>query len=276
MAYCGDPAGYAFDLTSPIQYDAGTGEYVLVSQDFPRQFWSDSTNTETHLTLSCPSSSGVSTTATPAITYVSTQAPVPVNAPTSLFLGSPQDCATPTDCNQIILQSAQMTEAAGASPWSPGLPLKIVGSGFGYYGFPSSSSQNAGLPSLISAGTVSPNLTISHCPAGNFGGGTCSTYDWTTANRSGCQLYLTNWTDTSISVVLGLKAAIENVYETENSLSQVLSPLSDLTPADLPAGSQCVSVSGDYLFFAITNPQSSNSNSTFYSIVTGAGIAPSN
>ncbi len=64
----------------------------------------------------------------------------------------PWTASAPNPCDQIILQSPESTPDPGTS-WTPGIPLKLVGTGFGYQ--PSMTLPFAGLGSA-----APPNLVI--------------------------------------------------------------------------------------------------------------------
>jgi hypothetical protein len=248
--YCGDPGTAGPLLTNPI----GNG----TQGDFPRQYWPTGSNTgAANLTLNCPTSPS-SSTSTPSIQYVSTQAPNAVD-----YTGGPTNCTTPTTCNQVILQSTERTEMPGGASWTPGIPLTIVGSGFGYFAYAASGQPfNASLP-YASMGSAPPQIYIGYCPHGSYQCTPSTGITWDTTNTS-CQVYINNWYDTSISLVLATTDDVQNIYQSQSPLlaGTYLSPLSDLTFDTLSAASGCQMTANDYLYFTITNPQSGNSNPT--------------
>jgi hypothetical protein len=206
--------------------------------DWPNQPWpSESGNS---LPLVCSSGGAHS----PAVDFVATQFPTPVDD--SSILNSPQNCTNPFAsnlCTQLIAQGGQTTELpggwqTGASTWQPPTPITIVGSGFGFM---------AGLPLAVPAGTSPSYLTVHDTTAG-----------WSTADSSAdCQVYIANWTDTSISFLLGLPVGETNMYGT------TLSPLADVSPITLSGtgsagGPVCTVAGSDTLRIIVTNPQSGN------------------
>jgi hypothetical protein len=150
----------------------------------------------------------------------------------------------------------------GGASWTPGIPLTIVGSGFGYFAYAASGQPfNASLP-YASMGSAPPKIYIGYCPHLSNPCSPSSGITWDTTSTS-CQVYINNWYDTSISLVLATQDNVQNIYQFQNNLTATyLSPLSDLTFDTFPAASGCSMTAGDYLYFTITNPQSGNSNPT--------------
>jgi hypothetical protein len=192
--------------------------------DFPNQYWS-STAPATPPNLYCPASQ--SSASSTAIYFVATQFPTPALTE----FGAAACLTQPNSCSQIVVQSPQTSEL-GNGTWPPPLPLTIVGTGFGV------------LPqSLPTAVQGSPYLEIHNAEAS---GGT-----WDTAATTYCQMYIANWTNTSISLVANLPVGVRDMYS-----STVLSPLSDVGPWTFPAAPGCPVASADKLTFTVTNPQS--------------------
>jgi hypothetical protein len=203
--------------------------------DWPNQSWPTSTPTQPP-PLNCTTSQPAS----PQIFFVGTQFPTP--APSySANCSTESTVQTPNPCNQIVMQSTQ------TFGWRPPLPVTIVGQGFGYL-------PNVGLPfvglahSLVGPGHKSL-LTIND--DGKGPGGTA----WDTAQNAACQVYISNWTDTSISLMANLSVGLQDPYQQQD----VLSPLSDFGPLTMGAASGCPVVSGDSLTFVVTNPQTGQS-----------------
>jgi hypothetical protein len=141
-------------------------------------------------------------------------------------------------CNSISALLKQSDAFNTATP--PPLPVTIVGTGFGY------------LPQTLPiAVSDSSYLEVS---SNGVGSGTA----WNT-NGTSCQMYIANWTDTSISLVANIPVGEADLDgQTGNG---TLSPLSDVSPltffstsADSPAWN-CKVATGDTLTFTVTNPQ---------------------
>lgn len=240
--YCGVLFSNAPSLNSPVlgtSNDCTTANTGADCVDWPNQYWS-STNAQPP-NLYCTTANPLSTT----IDFVATQFPTPVDTPSG-----PQNCGNPSNaCSQII---EQPLELQGGTAWQPPLPITIVGKGFGYL-------PNVGLPfTLQSCGgsqSCSSNyLEISDCPSGQ----TCppTAAIWDTNLNAPCQMYIANWTDTSISLVANLPVNLQDQYQQLYGLSTVLSPLSDFSPWAVPAASGCPVNIGDQLTFTVTNPKS--------------------
>jgi hypothetical protein len=91
-----------------------------------------------------------------------------------------------------------------------------------------------------------------------------SGWDTNTPGTSGapCQVYIANWTDTSISLVVNAPVNKQSLYQASNASSAFLSPLSDFsafTFAPPPGPIGCPVMAGDNLTFTVTNPQTGNS-----------------
>jgi hypothetical protein len=94
------------------------------------------------------------------------------------------------------------------SAWQPPLPLTIVGQGFGYL---------SGLPWV---GLNPPKVDIQAYSQPPFD---AADLLWDTANGS-CQVYISDWTDSRISLLVGLPQS------PVNNAGQPLSPLLDMSP----------------------------------------------
>jgi hypothetical protein len=84
---------------------------------------------------------------------------------------------------------------------------------------------------------------------------------WDTSNGATCQVYIANWTDTSISLVANLQVGLQDDYELAYQSGVYLTPLSDISPASFPAvppvsAIGCPVAYKDHLYFTVTNPQS--------------------
>jgi len=96
---------------------------------------------------------------------------------------------------------------------------------------------------------------------------------WNTSS-SNCQVYVANWSDTSISLVINAPIDASNLYQP----LLVLSPLSDFSPLTLFPNANntqsCPVGKGDTLTFTVTNPQYSPNNYSMNVCVGTAGVAP--
>ena len=142
------------------------------------------------------------------------------------------------------------------------LTATIVGTGFGY------------LPTILPyVMQTSPYLEI------NDTAGT--TTKWDTGTGSGgasCQMYIANWTDTSISIVANAPINPFNLY-IGSGAGKWLSPLTDFSPLTLFTNSNntwiCPVANGDRLTFTVTNPQHPGSGSYSEVVCVGTpGAAP--
>ena len=98
----------------------------------------------------------------------------------------------------------------------------------------------------------------------NGAGPGSSGWDTSTPGTSGapCQVYIANWTDTSISLVVNAPVNKQSLYQASNASSAFLSPLSDFsafTFAPPPGPIGCPVMAGDNLTFTVTNPQTGSS-----------------
>jgi hypothetical protein len=186
-------------------------------------YWQQLSSCTTPQTLCC--SNSIVQPKTPTISF----------AASLLSLEDYSTCGSPgPSCNSIYALSTQSDAFNTATP--PPLPVTIVGTGFGYL------SQT--LPIAVSDSSfvlVSNDGAVSGTP-------------WNT-NTGSCQMYIANWTDTSISLVANIPIGEADLD------SQTLSPLSDVSPltffstsADNPVWN-CKVANGDTLTFKVTNPQ---------------------
>jgi len=233
-AYCGVLPASAF----PGQ-NAPTPSQPL---DWPTQAWPSSPGPSAP-PLNCTAGKAGS----PTIDFVATQFPTPVDTASAA-----QNCGTtPNNCSQIVVQSPQTTETAAGTTWQPPLPVTIVGSGFGF------------LPNLPQ--TMASCASPSACPNlleisdDNASGAHLSA--WDTSNGASCQVYVANWTDTSISLAANLQIHLQDEYEQDYQPGVYLSPLSDIGPLSFQAvpptsATACPVAYKDNLYFKVTNPQS--------------------
>ena len=93
-------------------------------------------------------------------------------------------------------------------------------------------------------------------------------------------MVISNWTNTSISVVANLFVDLEDGYQAQlGLLNTFLSPLSDVStvtfPAAAPAMSGCPISPGDNLYFTVANPQGGGPPASLPPIqVSPVGTAP--
>jgi len=163
----------------------------------------------------------------------------------SYYIGT--DDPTPNPCAQIVAQSAQETyeypvvSGVQTGMWQPPLPIKIEGQGFGFL------PPSLGLPMAVQS---SPYIEVHDQQEG---GGS-----WDTDGNAQCQMYIANWTDTSISLIANVP--IDEV----NGGERALTPLIDVSPVTLTPQPGppvvlntfgCPIIAGDNLTFTVTNPQ---------------------
>lgn len=217
-----------------------------VPLDWPNQSWPNLPSPASP-NLVCPSL--LPPPNPPAIDFVATQFPTPVNTSSVAT-----NCGhTPNNCTQVILQKPQTTEKAAGSTWQPPLPVTIVGSGFGFL---------PNLPQLM-ASCASPSNCPNLLEIYDDNASAAHTSTWDTSSGADCQVYIANWTDTSISLVVNLQTQLQNGYEGLYQLGPppvYLSPLSDISPWAFPAvapssSTGCPVAYQDHLKFTITNPQ---------------------
>ncbi|HUE03542.1 MAG TPA: hypothetical protein VMR62_28555 [Bryobacteraceae bacterium] len=222
--------------TYPLTNGAGPSNALT----WPIQYWPSSSTLPPYLNCGTTSNNLPTT----QIDFVATQFPIPVDD--SGIAGSPAGCnsaISSNNCSQIVAQSTQYSELGGGAAWTPALPITIQGQGFGTLTL--GQSQQAQLPALLTSSTSPSYLTIQDCP--NKGLLPC-TGGWSTPAQS-CQIYVSNWTDTTISLVMNLPVGALNMA------NDILSPLNDYTPANFDAASACPINANDNLYFTVTNPQ---------------------
>jgi hypothetical protein len=127
------------------------------------------------------------------------------------------------------------------------MPLKIVGTGFGFV-------PQAPLPLAV---TTSSYIEVASNGAGSGHPWDTDDSPWEGSGATAtCQIYVANWTDASISLVLGLPAGVTNSEKNPLSLLDDLSFatfffLGPPTSPQLP----CPIEYQDQLTFTVTNPQ---------------------
>jgi hypothetical protein len=225
----------------PSNFPQNNGANSSMQALFPVQYWPNTNGgTTSPPNLNCSSGSSAFTPQMDFLaTEFTTQAMIsgePGYSSNPSTTPSPCDAAdtavgtgNSNPCIQIIQQGLQ-----DSSQYQPGLPLTIVGSGFGYL---------SGLPW---AGANPPYVLIHDITAG-----------WSTndGNVGNCQLYISDWTDSTISLLVGLPSPDPGV---QNGEGTVLSPLTDMGPKSFfqaaPA-STCPVTVGDKINVTVTNPQ---------------------
>jgi hypothetical protein len=85
-------------------------------------------------------------------------------------------------------------------------------------------------------------------------------YLWDTASSPDCQVYVANWTDTSVWLEANLP------QDTENLNSVTLSPVADLSPLTFFPALGCTVSKNDVLTFAVANPQTGNPLPSTFSV----------
>src|SRR3984957_7091359 len=121
-----------------------------------------------------------------------------------------------------------------------------------------------GSPSLAGGGPFNSSSHYYIDASDNGVGSSSSGWDTNTPRTSGapCQVYIANWTDTSISLVVNAPVNKQSLYQASNASSAFLSPLSDFsafTFAPPPGPIGCPVMAGDNLTFTVTNPQTGSS-----------------
>jgi hypothetical protein len=244
----------ALSVNSPHPFPSGNLANISQLSQFPVQYFSNSAQAPPY--LNCGNGSS---TFLPEIYYAGTQFTVEAVAsgepgyvpPPSFSATSPCDYPDAASgglntnpCIQIIQQA---TENESTTAYQPPLPLTIIGKGFGYL---------SGLPQA----SGSPNyLTIQDNTAG-----------WVTTSGA-CQVFILDWNDTLISVLLGLPPN----HTVKNGEGQFLNPLADMSPASFFQGTSgtvgCAVKPGDSLTVTVANPQQpANTGSLAEPVIVGA------
>jgi hypothetical protein len=247
-SYCGNIPGRPTvnGTSNTINYPTGVVQWPT--------YW-QSTVYPPPLSLNCATQSASS----PTFSFVSTQWPY------SAMASAPSLNCTGTFSNCTNIAS-QTIPAAEQVEGQPPLPITIVGQGFGYlpeFQNPDSSWE-LGLPFVPPVGYASSKfLEISNKRANST--------IWDTATNPACQVLISNWTATSISLTAAVPVSAYTGYLPGPSNPPV-SPLNDLSPLSFfyENGTNTISSNtmdcsiqaGDLLTFIITNPQSGVSSST--------------
>jgi hypothetical protein len=177
---------------------------------------------------------------------------------------------TGNHCSQIIFQAVQTTEIP-QNGWQPPLPVRIVGQGFGYL-------PNVTMPLAVIGGSVGSggsgftNLVVQNDRASNH-----LIDPWDSSTNTGCQLYIENWNDSSISVVIGVPVNVQNLYLNDGlTPATYLSPVTDISWLSYEAVSPtltgtagCPVNAMDNLTFTVINPQNQGGGSSSATIVVG-------
>lgn len=143
--------------------------------------------------------------------------------------------------------------------------MTIVGSGFGYYG-----------QTLPFAAQNPSYLQINDDGHSTDGATAWNTAGTTELPIAECKVYVANWSDTSISLVIN---APINAYNLYLGTGDPLSPLSDFSPLTLFPNAYntqvCPVGTGDTLTFYVTNPEYTGSGTNSMAVCVGtSGVAP--
>jgi hypothetical protein len=198
---------------------------------------------------------GTQTPPSPSFYFATSQWPYSVEASNS----SLECTAAWANCTSV---TAQTLPAAEQTEGQPPLPITLVGTGFGYlqqYQVPDNGPLEFDLPFIPPAGYASSQyLAVQDERSG--------TPVWNTIDNPSCQVYIANWTGTSVSFIVGVPVDASDQY------GVALSPLNDLSPLSFfyengsgTIGTNTMNCSispGDLLTFTVTNPESGNSSST--------------
>ena len=200
-------------------------------------------------------------------------------------------------CSQIVIQGAQDTELPPLNPdypWQPPLAVAITGTGFGFLPIFTQPYAGQGTQPYVgqasalmnTAGTQSV-LTISDdgCSSPN-----CSSA-WTTEpgqldTQSSCQVYIAEWNDSNIWLLLNLPVDVQDGYLEAAGFvpATYLSPLSDVTWWPFQAAAPSPSATGcpvgytstsqsDTLKFQIYNPETGSTASVSVGVSPTTGTA---
>ncbi len=224
---------------------------------FPTQYWPTNGGATTPPYLNCPAGGTSGSSVTPSIDFVATQFTTQVQSDSqdpsgvcALSDASNGSGGSTNPCIQIIQQKTEQE----VNTYQPAIPLTIVGSGFGYL---------SGLPwaGVQSAGVQPPYIVVSN----DGGSGTHPSWNTGDGGLGACQMYIADWTDSSISVLVGLPQSATN------STGLSLSPLTDMDPVSFfqqtPVSNCPIAINAntgapDNISVTVTNPQSGNTNSS--------------
>jgi hypothetical protein len=256
----------ALSASSPSPFPSGNLASISQPSQWPVQLWGDTAEAPPYLNCG-----GGSSTFQPAIYYAGSQFTIEAVAanqpgyvaPPNFNTQSPcdyLDTYTPpngnnagTNSNPCMQVIQQVTENESTTTYQPPLPLTIVGTGFGYL---------SGLPRVVSPATSPQYIdaqewTYPGPPSGQ------ELWDSNSNSTGNCQVYITDWNDTGISLLLGLPPAA-GAGGITNGEQQYLNPLTVMSPMSFfPKTSNVAcpvtygSVSQpNYLYVKVTNPQS--------------------
>jgi hypothetical protein len=231
------PAAQCGKLPSgPPGYNA-TGLSFPSSEVTWPTYWPHSSPSNVPNPLNCTPSTALST----AITFMVTPQTAEVSP------------ACTSSCTDVVAWENQ--PAIGQAP----LPVTIVGTGFG------------NLPDILPfAVQSSPYIEIRD--GGEGPGGSA----WDTNSSATCQIYVANWTDTSISLVANLPIEAYNLYLNPGTPSVFLSPLSDVSPLTFFSPNAynmqgCPVVTGDTLKISVANAQGGGTPASMCALVGAPG-----
>jgi hypothetical protein len=223
---------------------AGTLSYPTEVTQWPT-YWT-STAYPAPLSLTC----GTQTPPSPSFYFATSQWPYSVEASNS-SLECTVAWAKCTSATAQTLPAAEQTEG------QPPLPTTLVGTGFGYlkqYQIPGNGPFELDLPFLPPTGYASSQyLAVQNERSG--------TTVWNTIDNPSCQVYIANWTGTSISFIVGAPVDASDQYGIALSILNDLSPLSFFYQSTVNT-MDCSISPGDLLTFTVTNPESGNSSPT--------------
>ena len=210
-----------------------------------------------------PISGSSSSSFTPAVDFIATQFTTQVQATGEPGAGNPDLCdaqdtlvggLNSNPCIQGIRQQTQQE----AKTYQPTLPLTIIGSHFGYL---------SGLPW---AGAQPPYIVISNDDASHGGANPWSTDGGVGGALGLCQIYISDWTDGTISLQVGLPT------QALNGAGTVLSPLTDMGPVSFfqpTSGTVNCPVSvNDNIQVTVTNPQQPQNSPGKLAKPSGTGV----
>ena len=252
-AACGNfvsSKGPIFPLFNSPSFSAsagGKGPYYG-SLNWPVQYWptqtGDASSTQ-ELLLNC----GAGTPDTTEIYFAASERTTQSIRQTNNACGKSYTAPSTNPCTQIVAQSAQETYEYSQGLWQPPMPIRIVGQGFGF--LPSPLTLPLVMPSCSGGASCNSNYIEIHDAQADGS-------SWDTSLNAQCQIYISNWSDTGISLALNLPIDAMNAID-----PAVLSPLADMspltfTPETAPPALNvfgCPIVPNDSLTFAVKNPQ---------------------
>ncbi|MGO4881519.1 MAG: hypothetical protein ACLP59_11930 [Bryobacteraceae bacterium] len=218
-------------------------------------FWPGTASSATQ-NLVCPCSS-----CSPTISPNQPSTPTINFAASLAYPEEPSSCLSDPVGTCNLIQPLYTQNDAFSAGTAPPMTVTIVGSGFGY------------LPETLPYVAQSPGYLQIQDDGHSEGGAA-----WNTAGDppSSCQVYVANWSDTSISLVINAPIDAYNLYL---GTEDYLSPLSDFSPLTLFPNAyntqSCPVGKGDTLTFTVTNPQNTGSPANSMNVCVGTGgVAP--